>query len=148
MLVTSPYAATQKICLLAVCLLFANMIWHTKADCKKISTPSHLLKNLAYRLKPHETRNQYIKARLDTCMYVNIMPVSVYKLVFNDPELKKLAPSTLEIGTYTTDNLKIIGSCVFYLVHQDTKKLHEVTFLLLHKMTVHCYHVLQHLHLD
>ena len=36
--------------------------------------------------------------------------------------------STLEIGTYTTDTVKIIGSCVFYLVHLDTKKLHEVTF--------------------
>ena len=54
--------------------------------------------------------------------------VSVYKLVFNDPDLKKLASSTLEIGMYTTDTAKIIGSCVFYLVHPDTKKLHEVTF--------------------
>ena len=30
------------------------------------------------------------------------MQASVYILLFNDPELKKLAPSTLEIGTYTT----------------------------------------------
>ena len=67
-------------------------------------------------------------ARLDTCTDVNIMPASVYKLVFNDPELKKLAPSTLEIGTYTTDTVKIVGSCLFYLVHLDTKKLQEVTF--------------------
>ena len=63
-----------------------------------------------------------------TCTDVNIMPASVYKLVFNDPDLKKLAPSTLEIGTYTTDTVKIVGSCLFYLVHQDTKKLPEVTF--------------------
>ena len=56
------------------------------------------------------------------------MPASVYKLVFNDPELKKLAPSNLEIGTYTTDTVKIVGSCLFYLVHLDTKKLQEVTF--------------------
>ena len=34
----------------------------------------------------------------------------------------------MEIGTYTTDTLKIIGSCIFYLVHLDTKKLQEVTF--------------------
>ena len=60
-------------------------------------------------------------------MDVNIMPASVYKLVFNDPDLKKLAPSTLEIGTYTRDTVKIAGSCVFYLVNPDTKKLHEVT---------------------
>ena len=56
------------------------------------------------------------------------MPASVYKLVFNDPELKKLAHSDLEIGTYTTETVKIVGSCLFYLVHLDTKKLQEVTF--------------------
>ena len=56
------------------------------------------------------------------------MLASVYKIVFNDPELKKLAPSNLEIGTYTTDNVKIVGSCLFYLVHLDTKKLQEATF--------------------
>ena len=50
------------------------------------------------------------------------MPASVYKLVFNDPDLKKLALSTLEIGTYTTDTVKIVGFCLFYLVHLDTKK--------------------------
>ena len=56
------------------------------------------------------------------------MPARVYQLVFNDPELKKLAPCDLEIGTYTTDTVKIAGSCLFYLVHLDTKKLQEVTF--------------------
>ena len=56
------------------------------------------------------------------------MPASVYTLVFNDPELKNLAPSDLEIGTYTTDTVKIVGSCLIYLVNSDTKKLHEVTF--------------------
>ena len=56
------------------------------------------------------------------------MPASVYKLVFNDPDLKKLAPGTLEIGTYTTDTVKIDGSCLFYLVHLGTKKLQKVTF--------------------
>ena len=59
------------------------------------------------------------------------MPASVCKLVFQDPSMKKLAPSSLEIVTYTTDTLKIVGSCMFFLVHWDTKKLMEVTFLLL-----------------
>ena len=113
-----------------------------QSDCKKIPTPSHLITNLAYRLKHHDTRNQYLRARLDTCTDVNIMPASVYKLVFKDLELKKIAPSTLAIGTYTTDTVMIVGSCVFHLVHPDTKKLHEVTFLLLHMMEVSCYHVL------
>ena len=102
-------------------------IQHTQADCKKIPTPSHLISNLAYRLKPHHTRNQYLRARLNTCTDVNIMPASIYKLVFKIPDLKKLAPSTLETGTYTTDTVKIVGSCLFYLVHLDTKNLQEET---------------------
>ena len=95
----------------------------TQAECKKIPTPSHLIINLASKLKPHQTRNQYLRARLDTCTDVNIMSASVYKLVFNDPELKKFVPST-----YATNTVKIVGSCLFYLVHPDTKKLQEVTF--------------------
>ena len=94
----------------------------------KIPTPHHLITNLAYRLKPHHNRNQYLRARLDTCADVNIMPVSVYKLVFQDPDCKKLASSKLEIGTYTTDTVTLVGSCMFYLVHPDTKCLQEVTF--------------------
>ena len=55
------------------------------------------------------------------------MPAIFSKLVFNDHELKKLAPSDLEIDTYTTNAVKNVGSCLFYLVHPDTKKLQEVT---------------------
>ena len=32
------------------------------------------------------------------------------------------------IGTYTNDTVKIVGTCKLYLVHQDTKKLVEITF--------------------
>ena len=38
---------------------------------------SHLITNLAYKLKPHHKRNQYLRARFDTCTDVNIMPASV-----------------------------------------------------------------------
>ena len=68
--------------------------------------PHHLITNLAYRLKPQK-RNQYLRARLDTCADINIMPASVYTLVFQDPDCKKLASSKLEIDTYTTDNSQI-----------------------------------------
>ena len=57
-----------------------------------------------------------------------MIPASVYKLVFQDPHCKMLAPSKLEIGTYPTNTIKLVGSCVFYLVHPDTKCLQEVTF--------------------
>ena len=48
--------------------------------------------------------------------------------MFKDPEMKKLAPSSLESGNHTTDTVKIVGSCKFYLVYLDTKKLMDVTF--------------------
>ena len=90
--------------------------------------PTHLITNLAYRMNPHHTRNLYLRARLDTCTDVNLMPASTYQLVFNDAKMQKLAKSKLQIGTYTTDTVKIVGSYMFYLVHLDTKKLIEVTF--------------------
>ena len=96
-------------------------VQHTQASLKKIPIPIHLITNLAYRMQPHHTRNQYLRAKLDTCADVNIMPTSMYSLLFKDPELKELDPSNIEIGTYTTDTVKNVGSCKFYLAHPDTK---------------------------
>ena len=90
--------------------------------------PACLITNLPYRLKQHENRNLYLRARLDTCADVNIMPASVYKLVFHDPNLEKLTPNKLQIGTYTNDTVKIVGTCKLYLVHPDAKKLVETIF--------------------
>ena len=42
----------------------------------KVPTPHHLITNLVYSLKPHHKRNQYLRARLDTCTDVNIMSLS------------------------------------------------------------------------
>ena len=56
------------------------------------------------------------------------MPASVYKLVFHDPNLVKLTPFKLKIGTYTNDTVKIGGTCRLYLVHPDTKQLVETIF--------------------
>ena len=95
-------------------------IQHVQAE-PMFPTTSHLISNLAYKLKPYHKRSQYLTARLDTCTDVNIMPASVYKLVFCDPDLKKLAPSKLEIGTYTTNTVKLVGPCTFYLGHPDPK---------------------------
>ena len=94
----------------------------------KIPTTAHFITNLAHKLKPCYKRSQYLRARLDTCANVNIMPSSVYTLVLQHPDLKKLSCSKLEISTYTTDTVKLDGSCVFYLVHPNTQHLQEVTF--------------------
>ena len=65
---------------------------------------------------------------MDSCTDVNIMPASVYKLVFRDPNLEKLVPSKLQIGTYTNDTVKILGTSKLYLLHPDTTKLLETAF--------------------
>ena len=54
----------------------------------------------------------------------------VYCLMFKDPGLKKLIPSNMEIETYTTKVVKIIGMCYFYLVHPDSKQLRKVMFFI------------------
>ena len=102
-----------------------------KCNCKKeqrVPRPTHLITNLAYGLQPHHHRNLYFRARLDTCADVNLMPASVYQLVFNDPNKKKLTPSKLQVETFMTDTVNIIGSCTFHLVHPDTNRLLETTF--------------------
>ena len=94
----------------------------------QLPKPAYLMTNLAYCLKMHHRRNQYLSVRLDTCADVNLMPVAIYQLMFKDPSLKKLTLSTLEIETYTNDIVKIIGLCQFYLVHPENKKLIQVIF--------------------
>ena len=95
---------------------------------QKLPNTTHLITNIAYRLKPHHTRNQYLRARIDTGTEVNLMLISIYRLIHHDSDLKKLTPCNLKIGTYTTDTIRIIGTTVIYLIHQDSKKLTKTTF--------------------
>ena len=68
-------------------------------------------------------------ANIGTCSNVNLIPISVYKLIYKDKDCTKLEPSTkAAVKTYTTEKIKIIGSCKMFVVHLDTKLLHEVTF--------------------
>ena len=59
---------------------------------------------------------------------MNIMPASIYQLLFKDPEMKKIKLCKMHISTYTTDTVKIIELCIFDVVHPDRKKLVPVTF--------------------
>ena len=90
-------------------------VWKTQLTNPQLPMPVYLMTNLVYHLKMHHRQNQYLHARLDICTDVNLKPVAVYQLMFKDPNLQKLTPSTLEIETYTNDIVKIIGSCQFYL---------------------------------
>ena len=103
-------------------------IHRTHISHPEVPKPVYLMANLAYCLQEYHTRNQYLQARLDTCTNVNLMPMAVYCLMFKDPGLKKLIHSNMEIETYTTEVVKIIGMCYFYLVHPESKHLTKVMF--------------------
>ena len=47
---------------------------------QQIPKLTHLITNIAYWLKQHHTRNQYLRARIDIGAEINLMPVTVYKL--------------------------------------------------------------------
>ena len=49
--------------------------------------------------------------------------------MYKDPDCTKLGPSNkAAVKTYTTEKIKIVGSCKMFVVHPDTKLLQEVTF--------------------
>ena len=82
-------------------------VHRTRISHPEVPKPVYLMANLAYCLKEHHTRNQYLRARLDTCTDVNLMPMAVYCLMYKDPQLKKLTPSNMEIETYTSEIVKM-----------------------------------------
>ena len=58
------------------------------------------------------------------------MPVSMYKYLFKDPDCAKIAPSDLQLGTYTNKKVKIIGSCNLYVVHLDIRCTEDIPFFM------------------
>ena len=99
----------------------------------KFTAPQHLVTNLEIKLKPHKKKTKFLRARIDTCANVNLMPISVYKLLYKDPDCVKIAPSSKRgISTYTTEKVPVLGSCDLLVVHPDTRCLKEVTFQVVH----------------
>ena len=47
------------------------------------------------------------------------MPVSVYRLIYQDQDLKQLTPCNLKIGTYIPDTIRVIGTTTIYLIHPN-----------------------------
>ena len=60
-----------------------------------------LYANIPYRLQTYHKHNKYLCVQLDTCADVNLIPESVYKLVFNDPHTSKLAKNDNDLTVYT-----------------------------------------------
>ena len=100
----------------------------TQAETNCIA-PQHLVTNLEYKLKPHKKRAKSLRPSIDTCANVNLMPISVYKLLHKDDNCQQLAPSNkTKVKTYCTVKIQIIGCCDLFVLHPDTKYLQEVTF--------------------
>ena len=97
-----------------------------------VPAPQHLFTNLEVKVKLHKNKTKFLCARLDTCADVNIMPCSVYQLLFKDPDCIKLALNDLQLGTYTNNKVKLIGACELYMVHPSTKSTEAVTFFVTH----------------
>ena len=95
----------------------------------RVPKKTHLIANLPYRLKQYQTHHKYLRVQLDTCADVNIMPKSVYQMMFNDPKVQQLAPNDITLGVYTDHQVDILGKCNFFMIHPDTKKAHAVAFL-------------------
>ena len=106
---------------------------HKQAE-DNCSDVQHLVTNLEYKLKPHIRRTKFLRARIDTCSNVNVMPVSVYHVIYKDPDCSKLAPIKKNgIYTYTTEKIPVIGSCELFVIHHDTKCLQTVTVQVVNK---------------
>ena len=95
---------------------------------RRLPKKTHLIANLPYRLKQYQTHHKYLRVQLDTCADVNIMPKSVYQMMFNDPKVQQLAPSDISLGVYSDHQVDILGKCNFFMIHPDTKTPHAVTF--------------------
>ena len=68
---------------------------------EKYSAPQHLFTNLEFKFKPHKNKTKFLQARINTCADVNLMPINMFKYLFKDPDCAKIAPSDLQLGTYT-----------------------------------------------
>ena len=51
---------------------------------QKVPRLTHLITNI---------RNQYLRARIDTVVEVNFMPISVYRLIYHYHDVKRITPS-------------------------------------------------------
>ena len=87
-----------------------------------------LVTNLEFKVQLHKRKTKFLRARVDTCADVNLMPLSIYQKLFKDTDCTQIEPRNLQLETYTNVRVKIIGSCYLYIMHLDTRCLEKVRF--------------------
>ena len=99
-----------------------------QADQESCET-QQLFTHLEYKLKYHRRSTKFLRTRIDTCSNANVIPASIYKKIFKDPDCFKLMQNLLEgIYTYTTEKIPVIGSCELLVLHPDDKCFLKVPF--------------------
>ena len=63
-----------------------------QADHESYET-QYLTTNLQCKVKHHGKKTKFLRARIDTCSNANVMPASINKILYNDPDCTKLPPS-------------------------------------------------------
>ena len=91
-------------------------------------TQKCLYANILYRLQCYHKHNKYLCVQLDTCTDINVMPESLYKLVFNDSQTSKLAKNDIDITVYTRQSVDLIGKCTFYMLSKGMKQPVKIDF--------------------
>ena len=82
-------------------------------------------------MEPNQRGTKFLRAGIDTCANVNILPISVYKVIYKDPDCVMLAPSNKTgITTYTNEKINVLGFCDMFVVHP--KCLQKITFQVVH----------------
>ena len=95
----------------------------------KCVAPQHVVTNLEYVLEPHKKRTKFLRARIDTCANVNILPISVYRVLNKDPDCDMLVPNSNDgISTYTAEKIQVLGFFDLFIVHPETRHLKKIKF--------------------
>ena len=86
----------------------------------EIHPEKSLMAELAYTTKAHTYHSKKLRMCINTAADVNVMPVSVYRMVFQDPNLKSLKSTNMTLGVYTNSEIPVLGKCTLYLQHPET----------------------------
>ena len=74
---------------------------------------------IPYAKTQDEAAKDCLRMRVDTCADINIMPLSVYQTIFEDPKKERLLPTGIQVTTYNDSTLDLIGRCPLYLQHPE-----------------------------
>ena len=75
-----------------------------------------------YTRNQNEEAKDCLRMRVDTYADINIMPLSMYQTIFNDPKKEKLLPTGIQVTMYNDSTLNLIGRCMLYLQHPKTQE--------------------------